>query len=59
MEKREGENSRRERTRGSSRQGEEERNLEEMEERKGYTMELLASVIKTMKFLRLLFSFLW
>ena len=32
---------------------------EEMGERKGYTMELLASVNNTMKFLRLVFSFLW
>ena len=46
-------------TRGSGRQGEEGRDLEEMGERKGYTMELLASVINTMKFLRRLFSFLW
>ena len=59
MEKREGENSRRERTRESRGQGEEGRDLEEMGERKSYTMELLASVSNTMKFLRLVFSFLW
>ena len=53
------ENSRRERTRESRGQGEEGRDLEEMGERKGYTMELLASVSNTMKFLRLVFSFLW